>query len=363
MPLSAVGGADVATCSTSALAVGSDTITATYSGDATYGGSSGGLTQSVTGAGVVLSPPSTTTTTPSPAEPAAVSVGRVAGADRVATAVAASEQAHPASHSVSTVVLARSDAFADALAGVPLAVARNAPLLLTSPNNLDPRTRAEINRVLIPGGTIDVLGGPLAISDSTVAALTQAGYKVVRIAGADRYATAVAIANTLGDPSSVFEVTGTNYADALPAAAAAAHIGGAILLTDGATQAPATAAYLAAHPTETRWGVGKPAATADPKANPLMGPNRYATAVAVAQQFFPAPTAVSLAAGTNFPDGLVGAADPPDHPMLLVDPGGGDLGVLTAYLAANSHTITTLTIYGGTYSIPPGIATELTNSA
>ena len=72
-----------------------------------------------------------------------VSPTRIAGQDRGATAVAASVSAFPVSHVASAVVLARSDQFADALAGGPLAAANHGPLLLTSPATLD---QATVNR-------------------------------------------------------------------------------------------------------------------------------------------------------------------------------------------------------------------------
>ena len=85
----------------------------------------------------VLATPGSSSVTPS----------RVSGADRQSTAVAVSSAAFPGG-SASAVVLARADAFADALAGGPLAAAKHAPLLLTSSGSLDAVTSAEILRVL-----------------------------------------------------------------------------------------------------------------------------------------------------------------------------------------------------------------------
>ena len=95
---------------------------------------------------------------PDPDDPTGREVHRLAGDDRIATAIAASQDAWP-SGSADTVVLARSDTFADALVGVPLAHAGNGPLLLTPQDSLDPRVRTEIDRVLGDGHTIHVLGG------------------------------------------------------------------------------------------------------------------------------------------------------------------------------------------------------------
>ena len=62
-------------------------------------------------------------------------VSRVAGTDRIATAVAVSQGSFPAGNA-GAVVLARADDYPDALVGGPLAAAKNAPLLLTEGSTL-----------------------------------------------------------------------------------------------------------------------------------------------------------------------------------------------------------------------------------
>jgi hypothetical protein len=71
-------------------------------------------------------------------------VQRVAGAERIATSIAISTADFEAAEA-GAVVLTRADAFPDALAGTPLAVQEDAPLLLTFPETLDaaPTGRAE----------------------------------------------------------------------------------------------------------------------------------------------------------------------------------------------------------------------------
>ena len=60
-----------------------------------------------------------------------IDIARIAGAERMATAVAASTAFFDAAEEV---VLVRADGFADALAGAPLAADRGAPGLLTAPH-------------------------------------------------------------------------------------------------------------------------------------------------------------------------------------------------------------------------------------
>jgi hypothetical protein len=292
-----------------------------------------------------------------------VAPARLAGTNRQATAVAVSRSQFPAAGSAQAVVLARADVFADALAGGPLAAAKHAPLLLTSSGSLDAVTKAEITRVLPAGGTVYVLGGTSAISDAVATAISGFGDVVQRVAGADRFATAVAIADTMGDPNTVFEASGTNFPDALSAVPAAIAIRGTILLTNGSTQASATSAYLSAHAT-MRYAVGGPAAWADPSAIALAGATRYATSQAVALAFFPDATRISVASGVTFPDALAGGvlAGTTNQPMLLVPPSGPLPEPTTAYLITRHGTVTQSTVYGGTSAISNTTVTAIGNA-
>lgn len=232
--------------------------------------------------------------------------GRIAGGDRVRTAIEAS-RADYADGTAGTVVLARSDLFADALAGTPLAVQADGPLLITAPDGLEDHVLAEIRRVLPEASDVLVLGGHQALPESVDQDLRAAGYEPERIFGPSRFETSVAIARKLGDPPLQLLTTGLDFADALTAGAAAAANDGAVLLTAGnAPDAPVTA-YLDAHEGE-RVAVGGPAAAAHPDADELVGADREATAVLVAERFFDAPTAVGVARLDLFADALAGGA-------------------------------------------------------
>jgi len=307
------------------------------------------------GGGGAPSPP-----TPSSPETAPSTVGvtatRVAGRNRVATAIAVSQTTFPSPGSAGAVVLARGDTFPDALAGAPLAAARHAPILLTPPGSLDRAVQTEIQRVLPSGGTVYLLGGTDALNPAVAQTITGLDYKVVRYAGADRYGTATAVAAALGNPTTVLLADGTAFADALSAGAAAAEAGGAVLLTNGPTMDPTTAAWLAANRPGTVYAVGGRAAAADPDATPVAGADRYATSVAVAEQFFPSPTTVGLASGADWPDALTGSAAAAlgGFPVVLTNPTALSAATL-AYLGSISSTLTTVDVYGGTGAISPAV--------
>jgi len=291
----------------------------------------------------------------------AADVGRLSGTDRFATAVAASLARFP-SGGASAVVLARADDYADALVGGPLAAQKNAPLLLTTGAALPTTTKAELSRVLGSGGHVYLLGGTSAIPASVEAQLEALGYQTTRLAGSNRYATAVDVADALGDPATVLLATGTNYPDALAAGPAAAHSNGAVLLTAGSVMPSETATYLAAH-AKTTYAIGGPAATAAPAAHAVVGTDRYSTAVAVATTFFVAPTTLGIATGTNFPDALAAGALLAHVGAPLVLTSGGSLPTATLqYLTSVASSATSAHLFGGTSAVSDSVRTAVSNA-
>ena len=235
-------------------------------------------------------------------------VGRFAGSDRIDTAIAISKVGF-GTRQAAAVVLSRHDGFADALAGSPLAAAVDGPVLLSPTAGLDARTENEIRRVLPGGGPVHVLGGTAALSDAVSTRIEAAGYRVVRYAGADRFETAVLVAEQgLGAPANVMLATGTRHEDALIAAPAAHAQRAAVLLTAGTQRDPLTSAYLARHPSGEHIAVGPEAVAAHPEAEAISGPDPPSTARRVADRFFPGPPTVILARHATFPDALAGGA-------------------------------------------------------
>jgi putative cell wall-binding protein len=293
------------------------------------------------------------TVTHTPTTPgAAADVHRLAGGDRIATAVAISGDSFDGG-TAGAVVLARADSFADALGGVPLAVASNGPVLLTPPDGLDVRTRTELRRVLgaDAGKTVHILGGPAALSPAVEAAVRADGYQVVRYAGADRFDTSVRIAHDgLHDPEQFLLTTGLDFPDALAAGAAAAHGGGAVLLSNGIEMPESVAIYLDDHPEAGLIAVGGPARfAAYPFADEeIFGITRYETAKLVADRFFVGPEVIGVASGRNYPDALGGGvhAAALGGPLLLAET--PNLTAPTwAYLFAHRDTPVTAFVYGG----------------
>ena len=196
------------------------------------------------------------------------------------------------------VVLARDDVVADALAGAPLAGRRSCVLLTAGGPDapLDGRARVEVDRVLPHGGAVRILGGASAVSPAVEDELRDAGYDVDRLAGATRYETAAAVARTVaaehGGAEEVLLASGEGFADALTGGAYGAWTGSPLLLTGTATLHQAAAAALAdLAPARTvvlggRAVVSDVAAGGAPNPVRVAGPNRMATAVAIAQELW-----------------------------------------------------------------------------
>jgi len=131
---------------------------------------------------------------------------------------------------VDNVVLTTGNNFPDALAGVPLAHQKQGPLLLLdSTPEFSQEAFKYVKEHLNKSGNIYILGGTVAVPDSFIEALVNLGFmrgNIHRIAGYDRYETALAIAKELNHSGSEFYlVQGDNFPDALSASVLAATTG------------------------------------------------------------------------------------------------------------------------------------------
>lgn len=290
-----------------------------------------------------------------PTSDPATAVERLAGTTRIATAVAISTDAF-ADGAATGAVLTRADDFADALAGTPLAARVGGPLLITGSDGLADEIAAELRRALPAGGTVHVLGGPAALAPTVDDQLEALGYRPLRVAGPDRFATAIAVADALGSPDQLLVTTGFAFADALAAGtAAAARSDAAVLLTTADAPHPAVDAYLAERPDAEVFAVGGPAARAYPGATPVFGATREGTAVAVAERFFTDPAVVGVARRDDFADALAGGAHAGQRGgPLLITPTGALAAELGAYLCATG-SITAAFVYGGPVAVDAAV--------
>ena len=253
-----------------------------------------------TGPAPVPAPP------PAPVDPV---ITRISGPDRFATAVEVSKSGW---EQAETVILARADDFADALAGVPLAYKLGAPILLSGPKALRSGIKGELAR--LGAGKVLLLGGTGVISEAVAGELREMGLQVERISGRDRYATAAAIAARVAPngADTVLAVSGLDFPDALAAASYAAISGRPILPVSNRIPAPIQESIESLGVRHTLV-VGGPAAVSDdllkalPGATRVSGADRYATAVALAEHFGLVSDEVFVAGGLSFADAITGA--------------------------------------------------------
>ena len=197
--------------------------------------------------------------------------------------------------------------------------------------------------------------------------------RVIRYAGANRYATAAAIATDHfpGGATTVFVATGLNFPDALAGAAWANIANMPLLLVNSSGVPSETAAALTRLDPNTIIILGGTGAIPESVEATLQGyastervsgSNRYATAIAMSQQAFGDGTATSvlIATGLNFPDALAAgaAADELNGPLLLVPGNQADLPqeVADEIIRLGADTIV---VVGGTGAVSQGIYDDL----
>jgi hypothetical protein len=135
--------------------------------------------------------------------------------------------------------------FPDATAGAAVAAALGRPILLARPGSTDVYLPPATRRVLI-------LGGPAAVSGATERALaSRLGGAVGRAGGANRYATAVLIAQAGVAAGMSWDgmglATGVAFPDALSGGAMVGAHNSVLLLTQPSTLTGETRAVLAQH--------------------------------------------------------------------------------------------------------------------
>lgn len=268
-------------------------------------------------------------------------VHRYGGANRYKTAAMIADDSAAFTDS-EYVLLASGTSYADALAGVPLAKAYNAPILLTSRDILPNDTLEQIKSLKNVRKVI-ILGGTGVVGEEVEKQIQQSGYITERIAGATRFETAAKIAQRLekvtgNAPKSVFFVCFNNFPDALSASAAAAVNGAPILYARASGELDsATQSYLRSinGKTTSAYVIGGEGVISESvrkfkiekclgvQAVRVWGKDRYLTSVAVNKTFKKSFSGKSLciATGKDFPDALSGSvlAALEGSPVLLVD--------------------------------------------
>jgi len=250
-----------------------------------------------------------------------VSCERLGGTDRLHTALLAARAGWEQADSV---ILACSESYADALAGVPLSKALDAPILLTRGTGIEPEVMEEIER--LGANEVWLLGGPRTLTYSYDHQCEENGFVYTRLSGDNRSQTAVRIAEQVeklcGSAERVFLSSAKSFADGLAAGAAAAASDGVILYAepDGSMDA-STVQFIDDAQCNEILVVGGGAAVSsavfprlgditDAKLERIGGLDRYATALKLNRRFdsYAPNDAIVAATGDGFADALAGGA-------------------------------------------------------
>ncbi|WP_170128096.1 cell wall-binding repeat-containing protein [Euzebya rosea] len=185
-------------------------------------------------------------------------VSRVGGPSRVETAAMLAEHVAP---NADTALLMRaypdegtdqSQAYADALGAGPLGSSMEYPALLTTTGYLHPAAEAYFEDSGVE--EVVIVGGEAAIAPEVADTLTDMGITVTRVAGENRYGTAIEIARFMGfldaaDTSRLILTEAGSVEEPLWSAGFSAAAHGAVyeapvILADGPLLPPETIAYL-----------------------------------------------------------------------------------------------------------------------
>ena len=294
-------------------------------------------------------------------------VGRIAGSDRIATALAVATELKEVLgvDKFDAIIIAAGGTgsdktkFADALSGSYLASVKGAPILLYTKGALADANLEFIQKNLSANGTIYLLGGEAAVPAEVETALS--GYAVKRLKGNDRYETNRVILNEVGldDADEILIATGTNFADCLSASAT----GLPIMLVKG------TNTELNAQQIEFLNGLkgkkftilgGEAAVSAELEAaieeligadvERIKGEKREETSTLIAKKYFATADYALIAYSKNYPDGLAGGvlANALGAPLLLSNTGNEkyasayveEIGIEGGYILGGTAAVT-----------------------
>ena len=299
---------------------------------------------------------------------------RYDGADRYAVGAAVAASVAPSATSV--VIAAGDSTLVDAAVSGPLAGTLGAPLLLTTRTRLPGPTVAELDRRGSTVKTAYVIGGVGVVSDAVLTSLRSRGLTVVRVAGANRYATSEAVAKQISARRTVTGIViagGDGLADALGASGAATATKEPILLTPASGLATETRRALDATNATHARVVGGTAVVSNTVTSQLSslglvvvrlaGADRYASSRAVADYYrsrVPVTSEVVLTSGANrnLVDSLV--AGTRARLLVLTPPTG--LGEEAARSLQTTPLLETVAAVGGTSAVPSSVLTAAARS-
>ncbi|WP_407306618.1 cell wall-binding repeat-containing protein [Desulfosporosinus sp. SB140] len=266
-------------------------------------------------------------------------------------------------------ILAYGENFPDALAAAPLAKKYNAPILLTEAQELTPITKQTLIDLKVK--SVFIVGGTAVISSTVENEVRDLGINITRLAGQDRYDTAIEIANQLGDVQEIAVVSGDDYADALSVSPIAAQLNAPIILVPKDHLTSSIENYLSSKEITHTYLIGtidqinESVTMQFPNVERITGSDKYGRNLAVLNKFNSDLdwSKLFIATGNGFADALAGSAyaASQDAPIVLVDVDYSQ--TIGDYLNSKSSTIKQIDILGGEVVMPSALIQRYTNSS
>ena len=280
---------------------------------------------------------------------------RIYGENRYETAVKVAQSTYSASDYA---ILTSGENFPDALAASVLAQKYNAPILLTQKSVLTPVTLSGIINLGIR--EVFICGGVEAVEPSVERMLQKLNVKVIRLAGDDRYDTAVRIADQLGPVKKAFFVSGSDYLEALTLAPIAANLNIPIILLPGDYLPASVKGFLARNDLELSYIIGdeleisEEVASQLPNPERIKGSNKYDHCLSIIDSFKSHldMTNVVLATGSNFADSLAGGVYAAKLKARIIVLNPEVDSALAEYIKSIKDSVKTWRILGGEQVIP-----------
>lgn len=289
-------------------------------------------------------------------------VDRLSGPNRYETAAEMADDEPSFGHAA--VIVTALD-YPDALSAAGLAGLYSAPILLTSPDGLSGPTADKLRDLDVY--EVFIVGGPNAVGPGVVSDLEDMGIEVTRIAGPNRYATAVAVAQYLEvrNPIWCFVARADSFPDALALGPLAYRNISPVLLVQPDSLPGDTRDALADNGYDDALIAGGDGAVSPGVKTAIeayfppthvyrrAGTNRYATAAAVAEfaidRDWLDPDYFGIATGENFPDALAGGPVCGENGgALLLTPPGALHSSASSLMSSYQDDLLEIDVFGGT---------------
>lgn len=273
---------------------------------------------------------------------------RLGGANRIETNIKVIDNAFTSSDYV---IIASDTEYTEAIISASISGQYTAPVLLSSSDSLSGSTIAEIKKL---GATKAIIVGS-TLKESIATQLTTIGLSCQRVAGTDKYDTAIKVANDITTYDTVFLVSGDSFADGMSVAPIAHILKAPVLLTKSNDISPDILNLLNSENIKNVYVIGGPGVISDsivasiPTAERIYGSSRYDTNIDILQKFssnFNFST-IYLSTGGNFPDALSGSST--EYPVLLTQrkPSSN----LKGFIDSLRDSLNTIKVLGGEASV------------